>query len=375
MYLIVGCGLTGVTIAERISTVLNKKVIIIDKRNHIGGNCYDYVDEDTGILMCKYGAHIFRTNNEKILKYINKFSEWVRWEHCVLSYVEDKYVPIPVNITTVNLLCNENIQNNEEMDIWLKKNQCKYDKITNSEEMCKSRVGETLYSKMFSNYTYKQWNKYPNELNSSVLENIPVRNSFDTRYFDHKYQFLPKYGYTNFIKNMLDNSNITVKLNCDYESFKSENDIDQFEGIIFTGPIDEYFNDSNLDKLEYRSLNFEIKKFKKMRYYQPCSVVNYPELNLPFTRSVEYKHFLNQKTEDTVVVFETSTDSGDPYYPVPNKRNINLYNEYVKLAEDEEKNHNVYFVGRLANYKYFNMDQAITNALDFFETKIKNLHL
>lgn len=370
MYLIVGCGLSGVTIAERISNVLNKKVVIIDKREHIGGNCYDYIDEETGILMCKYGAHIFRTNSEKIWKYINSFSEWVRWEHCVLSYVENKFVPVPVNITTVNVLCNETIQNSNEMDEWLKLNQIKYEKITNSEEMCKSRVGNILYDKMFSNYTFKQWNKYPHELDKSVLATIPIRNSFDTRYFDHKYQGLPKDGYTKFINNMLNHPNISVHLNCDYESYKKKNDISNFDGIIFTGPIDEYFGDANLDKLEYRSLNFEIKKFKNMNYYQPTSVVNYPEVNVPFTRIVEYKHFLNQQSKDTVIVVETSSDKGDPYYPVPNSRNIGLYSQYKELAEKEEEKNRVYFVGRLANYKYFNMDQAISNALEFFETKL-----
>jgi UDP-galactopyranose mutase len=231
-------------------------------------------------------------------------------------------------------------------------------------------VGNILYDKMFSNYTFKQWNKYPHELDKSVLATIPIRNSFDTRYFDHKYQGLPKDGYTKFINNMLNHPNISVHLNCDYESYKKKNDISIFDGIIFTGPIDEYFGDANLDKLEYRSLNFEIKKFKNMNYYQPTSVVNYPEVNVPFTRIVEYKHFLNQQSKDTVIVVETSSDKGDPYYPVPNSRNIGLYSQYKELAEKEEEKNRVYFVGRLANYKYFNMDQAISNALEFFETKL-----
>lgn len=235
MYLIVGCGLSGATIAERIANVLNKKVLIIDKRDHIGGNCYDYKDEETNILMCKYGAHIFRTNNDNVWKYINTFSEWIRWEHTVLSYVDKKFVPVPVNITTVNVLCNETLQTTDEMNEWLKNNQVHYDSINNSEEMCKSRVGNVLYNKMFSNYTYKQWNKYPGELDSSVLANIPIRNSFDTRYFDHKYQVLPKHGYTAFIEKMLDSPNITVELNCDFDLFKqnNNNDLSMFEKIIF----------------------------------------------------------------------------------------------------------------------------------------------
>jgi UDP-galactopyranose mutase len=374
MYLIVGCGLSGATIAERIANVLNKKVVIIDKRDHIGGNCYDYKDKDTNILMCKYGAHLFKTNDEKIWNYINMFSEWVRWEHTVLSYVDNKFVSVPVNITTVNVLCNETLQTTDDMNEWLKKNQVEYDSINNSEEMCKSIVGELLYNKMFSNYTYKQWNKYPSELDASVLARIPIRKSFDTRYFDHKYQVLPKNGYTAFVEKMLDNPNITVKLNCDFELFKqnNNNDLSMFEKIIFTGPVDEYFNSVGLNKLEYRSLNFEIKKYENMNYYQPASVVNYPELNVPFTRIVEYKHFLNQTSKDTVIVIETSTDKGEPYYPVPTKSNLSLYEKYKKLALAEETSKNVFFVGRLANYKYFNMDETIHNALVFFETKLLN---
>lgn len=369
MYLIVGCGLSGVTIAERIATILNEKVLIIEKRAHIGGNCYDFVEKETGILVCKYGAHIYRSNDESVWQYVNQFSEWVRWEHKVLSYVDDKFVSVPVNITTVNELCNENIQTSDEMDEWLDKVQVKYDTIANSEQMCKSRVGTVLYDKMFRNYTYKQWDKYPEELNASVLKNIPIRNNHDSRYFDHKYQALPKYGYTKFIENMLNHDNIAVELNTSYVDFMKTHDVADFKGIIFTGPIDDYFAHANIDKLEYRSLNFETKIYKNMNYYQPNSVVNYPELNVPFTRIVEYKHFLNQQSNDTIVVSETSSAVGDPFYPVPNKRNLELYEKYKCMAEQEEKN-NIYFVGRLANYKYFNMDEAISNAMVFFETKL-----
>jgi UDP-galactopyranose mutase len=371
MYLIIGCGLTGATIAERIANILNKQVVIIDKRDHIGGNCYDYIDNETGILVCKYGAHIYRSNNVLIWEYINKFSNWIRWEHKVLSFVDNKFVSVPVNITTINELCDEMIQTSEDLNQWLANNQIKYDVIENSEQMCKSRVGNILYEKLFKNYTYKQWNKYPEELDASVLKNIPIRKSFDTRYFDHKYQVLPEKGYTEFIKNMLSNSNIDIKLNITYDEFKDTYNLSKFEGIIFTGPIDEYFKDNGLEKLEYRSLVFDIKRYKNMNYYQPNSVVNYPELNVPFTRIVEYKHFLNQKSPDTIVVSETSTDIGDPYYPVPNKRNLELYDKYKILAEQAERN-NIYFVGRLANYKYFNMDEAIKNAILFFNNIIRN---
>jgi UDP-galactopyranose mutase len=358
--LIVGGGLSGVVIAEQIANKLNNKVTIIEKRNHIGGNCYDYIDETTGILMNKYGAHLFHTNNERVWNYINSFDEWIRWEHKVLTFVEDKFVPMPVNITTINELCDEHLQNEDDVNKWLDKTQEKYDIINNSEEMAKSRIGNTLYEKLVKDYTFKQWNKYPNELDKSVLARIPIRNNFDTRYFSDKYQALPQRGYTHFFNKILDNKNIDVKLNTDYFDFNH----DDYDIVIFTGPIDSYF--SNYEKLEYRSIDFDIQVIKNMNYYQPNSVVNYPSIDVPYTRIVEYKHFLNQKSNDTIIVTEKTNDVGEPYYPVPNKKNLDLYQKYKELAIKEEEN-NVFFVGRLANYKYFNMDEAILNGLEFFD--------
>jgi len=362
MYLVIGAGLSGSVIAERISNVLNQKVIIIEKRNHIGGNCYDYVDEDTGILINKYGAHLFHTNYKDVWDYVNKFCEWERWEHKVFGLVDNKFVSIPVNITTVNLLCDENIKDEKEMEEWLAKNQVKYDEIINSEQMAKSRIGNILYDKLIKHYTYKQWNKFPEELDKSVLERIPIRNNFDTRYFSDKYQALPKKGYTHFFEKLLNNNNIEIKLNTDFIDFRKNNDLSIFKKIIYTGPIDQYFN-SDLDKLEYRSINFKIEKYFNVNFFQPNSVVNYPSNDCDFTRIVEYKHFLNQNSKHTVIVSETTTDKGEPYYPIPNCRNMELYEKYKKMAEEEK---NVFFLGRLANYKYFNMDEAIKNSLDFF---------
>jgi UDP-galactopyranose mutase len=364
-YLIVGCGLSGVVIAEQIANKLNSKVTIIEKRNHIGGNCYDYIHEETGILMNKYGAHLFHTNNEEVWNYITSFDKWERWEHKVLTYIENKFVSIPVNITTINELCGEHLQTENDATKWLNENQVKYDFIHNSEEVAKSRIGEVLYDKLIKDYTYKQWNKYPHELDKSVLQRIPIRTNFDTRYFNDKYQALPKKGYTHFFERLLDNKNIEVKLNTDYFEYIKENS--DYDIIIFTGPIDSYFPD--LEKLEYRSIDFHIEVIKNMNYYQPNSVVNYPGKDIPYTRIVEYKHFLNQTSNDTVIVSETTNDVGEPYYPVPNKKNLDLYEKYKILAKNEELK-NVFFVGRLANYKYFNMDEAIANSLDFFNTVI-----
>ena len=367
-YLVVGCGISGVTIAERISTKLKKKVLIIDKRNHIAGNCYDYIDDKTNILLNKYGAHLFHTNNERVWNYVNSFCKWERWEHEVLSYVDNKLVPIPVNITTINKLLNLNIHNSIELEEWLANNQIIYDKINNSEEMAKSRIGEDLYNKLVKNYTFKQWNKFPNQLDKKVLSRIPVRKNFDTRYFDDKYQALPKNGYTNFVKNMIQNEYINLMLNVDFFEFKNKYDISKIP-IIYTGPIDLYFKDKGLESLEYRSIDFKIERYFDMNYYQPNSVVNYPELNYKFTRIVEYKHFLNQKSPHTIIVSETTNDVGEPYYPVLTKKNLDLFEKYRLMSEKEN---NVYFVGRLANYKYFNMDQAILNSLEFFDKYLDN---
>lgn len=366
--LIVGCGLSGIVIAERFANILNKKVLIIDKRDHVGGNIYDYIDEDTNILVGKYGAHLFHTNNERVWEYINKFDKWIRWDHQVLGYVDDKLINIPVNINTVNSLCNENIKSKEEMDNWLKKNQINYDNIDDSEKMGKSRVGEYLYEKIFKDYTYKQWNKYPNELDPSVLARIPIRNDYDNRYFNDKYQALPQKGYSQFVNKILENKNITVLLNTDYFEFINKKELD-IKTIIYTGPIDAYYADKGLEKLEYRSIDFVYERFKNMNYYQTNSVVNYPQNNVDFTRIVEYKHFLNQKSDHTIIVKEYTKDNGEPYYPIPNKKNMELYEKYKLLSLNEK---NVHFLGRLANYKYFNMDQAILNSLEYFDNNFLN---
>jgi UDP-galactopyranose mutase len=365
--LIVGCGLSGIVIAERIANILNKKVLIIDKRDHVGGNIYDYIDKETNILVSKYGAHLFHTNNERVWEYINKFDKWIRWDHQVLGYVDDKLINIPVNINTVNSLCNENIKSKEEMDIWLKKNQLKYDNIDDSEKMGKSRVGEYLYEKIFKDYTYKQWNKYPNELDPSVLARIPIRNDFDNRYFNDKYQALPANGYSHFVNQILYNKNITVLLNTDYFEFIKKKP--SIKTIIYTGPIDAFYADKGLEKLEYRSIEFVQERYQYMNYFQTNSVVNYPQNNVKFTRIVEYKHFLNQKSDHTIIVKEYTKDEGEPYYPIPNKKNMELYEKYKLLSLNEK---NIHFLGRLANYKYFNMDQAILNSLEYFDNNFLN---
>lgn len=360
MILIVGCGLSGAVIAERYANELNKKVLIIDSRDHIGGNCYDYVDSN-GILVNKYGAHLFHTNNEVVYKYVTKFGKWYRWDHTVVGKVDGKIVPIPVNITTVNTICGQNIQTTEEMKEYLKNIQIFIETPVNGKEAAEKRVGPQLYKKIFKEYTKKQWDVYPEELDATVLERIPIRDNHDIRYFSDKYQILPENGYTKWFENLINSENIEIRLNEDYFNGKYTNS--DFEKVYYTGPIDRYF--SGLPKLQYRSIIFKHETHElNGGYYQENSVVNYPAKDVDFTRIVEYKHFNHQKSDNTTIVKEYSTSEGDPYYPIPNEKNRELFKQYQELADAES---NVIFVGRLANYKYFNMDQAIENALNVFK--------
>jgi UDP-galactopyranose mutase len=366
--LIVGCGLSGAVIAEQLANKYNKKVVIIDKREHIGGNCYDYIDIKTGIRVNKYGAHLFHTNDEGVWEYINKFSKWIRYDHKVVANIDNRNVSVPVNMETINILCDENLQTTEETKIWLEKNQIKYENPQNSEEIALSRVGRKLYEKLFLPYTLKQWNKPPKDLDSSVLSRIPVKYDNDTRYFSDKYQVIPENGYTSFFESLLNHPNITVILNTKFD------DIDiRYQKLIFTGPIDSYFKNSGLDTLEYRSLRFEEEIILNKGFAQQHMVINTPSCDIATTRAIEYKHLPyseNTKTPHTIIIKEYPSDIGEPYYPVPNHKNQMLYNQYKILAESVQ-NKNVHMIGRLANYKYFNMDQAIRNALDYIPNIIK----
>lgn len=359
---IIGAGISGAVLAERYSKI-GKKVLILEKRDHIGGNCYDYIDEN-GILVSKYGAHLFHTEMKEVWDYVNRFSEWYPWEHKVLAKVDDNLVPIPVNITTVNKLFGLSISTEAEMKEWLDKNRLPIENPKDGKEAVLDKVGPVLYEKMFRHYTKKQWDKYPEELNASVLNRIPVRTNKDDRYFSDKYQALPKKGYTKIFEKMLDHPNIRIELNTDY--FDVMEDLKGYTKLFYTGPIDHFFEfkHSLEDKLEYRSINF-VSETVDAEYFQSNSVVNYPGMEVDYTRIVEYKHFGNQKSAKTTIVKEYTTDEGDPYYPVLNEKNLAIYKKY---QEEAAKVKDVYFVGRLANYKYFNMDQAFKNALDLFHS-------
>jgi UDP-galactopyranose mutase len=356
---IVGAGLSGAVFAERCANVLNKKVIVIEKRQHVAGNCYDFIDEN-GIIVSKYGAHIFHTSDKEVWQYIQKFAKWHPYEHKVLSYVNGKLVPIPININTVNHLLGLNLKSSLSMKKWIRSQTIKTKNFINSEEVALSRVGnKKLYELMFKNYTYKQWSFWPKELEPSVLSRIPIRFNKNDRYFDDVYEAIPNKGYTDLIEQMLSNPLIEVVLNTDYFDIKKS--LPKESTIVYTGPIDRYF-DNKFDVLQYRSLRFETETINT-ESYQQAAVINYPSLAVPYTRIVEYKKLYGSKSNKTVISREFPTWEGEPFYPVPTQRNRDLYEKYKYEASQIP---NTIFVGRLANYKYFNMDQAIKNALQIF---------
>jgi UDP-galactopyranose mutase len=358
-YLIVGAGFAGSVLAERLATVANKKVLLIDKRSHIGGNAYDYYNND-GILIHKYGPHIFHTNSKEIYQYLSKFTEWRNYQHKVLANIDGQMVPIPINLTTINSLYNLNLSSSE-IEKFLAERGEDIKQVRTSEDVVLKAVGRDLYEKFFKGYTKKQWDLDPSELDASVTARIPTRTNKDDRYFTDAYQVMPLYGYTKMFETMLNHPNIKLMLNADFKELKGEITYDK---IIYTGPIDEYF-EWCYGKLPYRSINFEFKTFDQ-EDFQPTGTVNYPN-DYAFTRVTEFKHLTGQRHHKTSVVYEFPTDDGDPYYPIPRPENAALYNKYKELARQS----NVHFVGRLATYKYFNMDQVVAQALNTF----KQLHV
>lgn len=363
--IIVGAGISGATLAERFAAV-GKKVLVLEKRGHIAGNCYDYLDE-AGILVPKYGPHFFHTNFEDVWEYVGRFTSWHPYEHRVKAEVDGRLVPVPVNITTINIIFGLNLQTEAEAKNWLENTREKIVNPQNSEEAVLARAGKVLYEKIFKNYTHKQWDLWPNELDASVTSRIPIRTNFDDRYFTDKYQAMPKEGYTKLFEKMLSHKNIEVRLGTDYFAIKDA--LPQTEKLFFTGPIDRFFQDKGYEKLAYRSLRFEYETLDK-EFYQECAQINYPNEH-SYTRIVEPKHATGQLTPKTTIIKEYPMTEGEPYYPVPNPRNSEIYSKYQQEAEKLEKS-GIYFVGRLANYKYFNMDQAFKNALDLFSRLAKN---
>lgn len=359
-YLVVGAGFAGSVLAERLARVANKKVLIIDKRSHIAGNAFDYYNED-GILIHKYGPHIFHTNSKDVFDYLSKFTEWHNYQHKVLASVDGQMVPIPINLTTINSLYGLNLSSAEVEDFFAARAE-DVRQISTSEDVVVSKVGRELYEKFFRGYTRKQWSLDPSELDASVTARVPTRTNKDDRYFTDTYQAMPLHGYTRMFEKMLNHPNIKIMLNTNYQEIINEIN---YKKLIFTGPVDEYFNYC-YGKLPYRSIDFKFETLDKDTF-QPTGTVNYPN-DYAFTRITEFKYLTGQRHQKTSIVYEFPTADGDPYYPIPKPENSVLYKKYQALAEQLT---NTYFVGRLATYKYYNMDQVVAQALTTFN-KIRN---
>jgi len=356
-YLIVGAGYAGSVLAERLSSQLGKRILLVDRRSHIGGNAYDEKNA-AGVLMHRYGPHIFHTNSEDVAGYLSQFTRWRPYEHRVLACVRGLHMPIPINRTTLNILYGLNLKTDEEAEAFLASRAEPMERIRTSEDVVVSKVGRELYETFFRGYTRKQWGMDPSELDKSVTARVPSRANDDDRYFTDKFQAMPADGYTRMFENMLDQPDVSIELGVEFEDIRDEA---VYDNLIFTGPIDEYF-DHRYGPLPYRSLAFEHVTLDR-EWFQPVGTVNYPDEQTPYTRISEYKHLTGQSSPKTTITYEFPQADGDPYYPVPRTENQALYKRYEALAQAAP---DVTFVGRLATYRYYNMDQVVGQALATF---------
>jgi UDP-galactopyranose mutase len=354
-YLIVGAGFAGSVLAERLARGSNKKVLLCDRRPHIGGNAYDHYNED-GILVHKYGPHIFHTNSREVFEYLSRFTEWRPYQHRVRASVDGQIVPIPINLDTINTLYGLKLTSFEVSDFFKKVAEPR-EQIRTSEDVVINSVGRELYEKFFKNYTRKQWGLDPSELDACVTARVPTRTNRDDRYFTDTYQAMPLHGFTHMFENMLDHPNIKILLNCDYREIEKEI---PYREMIYTGPVDAFFGYC-YGKLPYRSLEFK-HETHNVPTFQSAPVVNYPNEQL-YTRVTEFKYLTGQEHPKTSIVYEFPKSEGDAYYPVPRKENAEIYARYKALADRTPE---VHFVGRLATYKYYNMDQIVAQALTVY---------
>ena len=354
-YLIVGAGFAGSVLAERLAAGADKKVLLIDIRNHIGGNAYDHYNAD-GILIHKYGPHIFHTNSQEVFEYLSHFTEWRPYQHRVKASVDGQLVPMPINLDTINQLYGLDLTA-FQLDEFLASVAEPVDQIRTSEDVVVSKVGRELYEKFFRGYTRKQWGLDPSELDAAVTARVPTRTNRDDRYFTDTYQAMPLHGYTRMFEQMLDHPNIKIMLNTDYREIEG---IIPYHEMIYTGPVDSFF-DNCYGKLPYRSLEFK-HETHNTEVYQPAPVINYPN-DYAYTRITEFKYLTGQEHTKTSIVYEFPRAEGDPYYPVPRPENAEVYAKYKALADATQ---GVHFVGRLATYKYYNMDQVVAQALTVY---------
>lgn len=379
-YIVIGAGFAGSVIAERIANVLGKKVLIIDKRNHIGGNCYDELDENN-IIIHKYGPHLFHTSNDKVVNYISKFTKFDIYQHKVLAYVNGMYIPIPFNFKSIDMLFPQEVSTKIKSKLLetyeLDQRIPILELLTNKDDTIR-KFANFVYDKIFKNYTAKQWGKKPEEIDPEVTSRVPVVIGYDDRYFTDKYQYVPSNGYTEIFKNMLNHPNIKIMLNTDFREIGKliGNDVyifgKKYKGLlIYTGPLDELL-DYKFGELKYRSLKLEFKTINK-KYFQKNSVINYPN-DYEFTRITEFKHIHKTKnTNKTTILVEYpksySPLTDIPFYPFFDKESKEAYSKYLEFISRYK---NIITVGRLADYKYYDMDDIIERALEVFETKVKN---
>jgi UDP-galactopyranose mutase len=357
--LVCGAGPVGCVVAERAANVLGWNVLVVDRRPHVAGNCYDSV-HPSGVLVHDYGPHYFRTNDAELLQYLSRFADWVPASYEVKSSVRGQLFPFPINLTTLEQFFGRQLDADSAEQL-LARLRVPIANPANSEEYVLSRVGRELYEAFYRNYTLKQWGVHPRDLDPQVCGRIPVRLDRDPRYVSHRFQVMPRRGFTDLFARMLRHRKIRVLLDCPFQDVREL--IRPRRATVYSGPIDEYF-DCRLGKLPYRSLRFEFVAHRA-EFVQPCVQINYPN-EFAHTRSVEIKHVTGQKHPETVVSYETPTDRGEPFYPVPRAESAALYGRYRELADAETARRRVFFCGRLAQYRYFNTDEVIQEALRCF---------
>lgn len=361
---VVGSGFSGCVIAERAATSGNLNVLIVEKRDHIAGNCYDAYRAN-GILTHQHGPHYFRTNKPDIIEYLSNFTDWIDGNYIVKSYFQGQLYPFPINLNTIEKFYGITLTPHIARK-FMEDEKVYIETPANSEEFVLSRVGHELYEAFYQNYTLKQWGVHPRMLDASVCGRIPVRYNRDHRYVDHRFQLMPAQGYTALMQRMITHPNIHLLLNTDFR----EINLSEIPCVVFTGAIDEYFNYC-YGQLPWRSLKFKYRDFEQ-EYIQPCVQINYPNEH-DYTRTVEIKHVTGQKHPCTTIAYEYPCAEGEPYYPIPAPENKKMYERYRALAEIETREKNVFFTGRLAEYAYLNMDEVIVRALNVFEEiKVKS---
>ncbi len=363
--LVVGAGYAGSVLAERLTNDLGQRVLVVDRRPHIAGNAYDHIDEH-GVLIHRYGDHIFHTNADVVVDYLSRFTDWRPYEHRVLARVGDQLLPMPINRTTINALYGLDLRTDEDVEAFYAARRAPIEMLRTSEDAVLAKVGRELYETFFRGYTRKQWDRDPSELHASVCARIPTRTNDDDRYFGDRFQNMPAAGYTAMFERILDG--IEVRTGAEFEDVRDEI---EFDHLVWTGPVDEFFGHC-FGRLPYRSLEFDLRNEPTPDggLLQPVAVVNEPSADVPYTRTTEYRHLTGQRHTSSSYHIEYPRAEGDPYYPVPAEENRKLYRRYEALAAERS---DVTFVGRLARYQYLNMDQVVAQALSTYNRLAERL--